>query len=137
MPRKAHQKNGYLEQREDGYYRVTMGVPKPLQPQLGNRLKQALGTKSLIEANDRKKIVIQEFRARNQVRGFERLRGDRRSQLFRLHFHRYCGAASTTRARFDTVSMRRKIEADISRRNSFASKSRSLLRPMASAGGAT
>lgn len=80
MPRKAHQKNGYLEQREDGYYRVTMGVPKPLQPQLGTRLKQALGTKSLIEANARKKLVIQEFRTRI-YKAWENIGGRQQSVL--------------------------------------------------------
>lgn len=63
MPRKPDPKNGYLE-LHDGYYRVTMGVPAKLRPLLGYRLKQALGTKSLLSANVLKRPVVKDFKAR-------------------------------------------------------------------------
>ncbi|MCP2079796.1 UNVERIFIED_ORG: hypothetical protein J2W74_000982 [Methylorubrum zatmanii] len=63
MPRKPDLKNGYPE-LHDGYYRVTMGVPAKLRPLLSYRLKQALGTKSLLSANVLKRPVAKAFRAR-------------------------------------------------------------------------
>ena len=63
MPRKPDLKNGYPE-LHDGYYRVTMGVPAKLRPLLSYRLKQALGTKSLLSANVLKRPVVKAFRAR-------------------------------------------------------------------------
>jgi len=63
VPRKPDPKNGYLE-LHDGYYRVTMGVPVKLRPLLGYRLKQALGTKSLLSANVLKRPIVKEFKAR-------------------------------------------------------------------------
>ena len=63
MPRKPDPRNAYLE-IHDGYYRVSMGVPARLQPQLGKRLKRALGTKSLLSANVLKVPVVKEFQAR-------------------------------------------------------------------------
>jgi hypothetical protein len=57
MPRKPDPQNGYLE-LHDGYYRVTMGVSAKLRPLLGHRLKQALGTKSLLSANVLKRPIV-------------------------------------------------------------------------------
>jgi len=63
MPRKPDPRNAYLE-LHDRYYRVTMGVPAALQPQLGKRLKRTLGTKSLLSANVLKVPIVREFKAR-------------------------------------------------------------------------
>lgn len=43
---------------------MTMGVPAALRPQLGNRLKRCLQTKSLLSANALKAPVVREFKAR-------------------------------------------------------------------------
>lgn len=63
VPRKPDPRNAYLE-LHDGHYRVTMGVPAALRPQLGNRLKRCLQTKSLLSANVLKVPVVREFKAR-------------------------------------------------------------------------
>lgn len=79
MPRKPDPRNAYLE-LHDGYYRVTMGVPAALQPQLGKRLKRTLGTKSLLSANVLKVPVVREFKARID-KAWECLGGRKRSEL--------------------------------------------------------
>ncbi|MCP1558831.1 UNVERIFIED_ORG: integrase [Methylobacterium sp. SuP10 SLI 274] len=79
MPRKPDPKNAYLE-KHDGYYRVTVGVPAPLHPQLGRRLKHALGVKSKVEANELKAPVVQEFKARIE-KAWENIGGRHRSAL--------------------------------------------------------
>lgn len=64
MPRKPDPRNAYLE-LHDGYYRVSMGVPAPLRLLVGcARLKQGLGTKSLLSANVLKGPVVKDFKAR-------------------------------------------------------------------------
>lgn len=64
MPRKPDPRNAYLE-LHDGYYRVSMGVPAPLRSLVGcARLKQGLGTKSLLSANVLKGPVVKDFKAR-------------------------------------------------------------------------
>lgn len=80
MPRKAHPRHAYLELHE-GYYRVTMGVPVKLRPLIrSTRLKRALGTKSLIAANELKKPVVAEFKARIR-NAWEAIGGQPRSEL--------------------------------------------------------
>ncbi|MGU3422532.1 tyrosine-type recombinase/integrase [Methylobacterium sp. D54C] len=79
MPRKPDPRNAYLE-LHDGYYRVTMGVPAALRPQLGTRLKRTLGTKSLLSANVLKAPVVREFKARID-KAWVNLGGKSRSEL--------------------------------------------------------
>lgn len=64
MPRRPHPRNAYLE-LHDGFYRVSMGVPAPLRSLVGcARLKQGLGTRSLLSANVLKEPVVRAFKAR-------------------------------------------------------------------------
>ena len=64
VPRKPDPRNVYLE-LHDGYHRVTIGVPAPLLSIIGSaRLKQGLGTKSLLSANVLKAPVVKDFRTR-------------------------------------------------------------------------
>ncbi len=79
MPRKPDPRNAYLE-LHGGYYRVTMGVPAALQPQLGRRLKRTLGTKSLLSANTLKLPVVREFKA-SIDKAWECIGGKSRSEL--------------------------------------------------------
>lgn len=79
VPRKPHPKNAYLEMH-DGYYRVTMGVPGPLRGMLGHRLKQSLGTKSLISANVLKLPIVKLFKSRI-AQAWETIGGKKRSEL--------------------------------------------------------
>ena len=76
----------------------------------------------------------QRFRPRNQVDRQQRLGRAARRQLFRLEFHQ---EAAFTWPERTTPSIRRRIEAAISRRSSAARISRSVVVPVASVGGAT
>ncbi len=79
VPRKPDPRNAYLE-LHDGHYRVTMGVPVVLRPQLGNRLKRCLQTKSLLSANVLKVPVVREFKARI-AKAWENVGGKERDTL--------------------------------------------------------
>ena len=63
MPRRPDPRNAYLE-KHDGYFRVTVGVPAVLHSKLGKRLRQGLGTKSLLSANVLKVPIVRDFKAR-------------------------------------------------------------------------
>ena len=63
MPRKPDAKIPYVAEY-NGYYRVSMSVPKPLQGQLGTRLVKGLDTKSIILARTRSIPIIAEFKKR-------------------------------------------------------------------------
>lgn len=62
MPRPSHSDTRYLEKHR-GKYRVSVGVPRPLQGALGTRLKRPLNTDSLAVANRLKWSVVAELRA--------------------------------------------------------------------------
>jgi integrase len=61
MARGGASNRAYLEQHR-GKWRVTVAVPKALQPRLGTRLKRALNTDSLSVANSVKLGVVQELK---------------------------------------------------------------------------
>lgn len=63
MPRKPGSDIPYVT-AYNGFYRVTMAVPKPLRAQLGNRLVKGLDTKSVILAKTRSQPVVAEFKRR-------------------------------------------------------------------------
>lgn len=63
MPRKPDPQDAYLDYH-DGYYRVSMSVPKKLRPHLGSRLVRGLKTKSVIAARSLREPVVREFKKR-------------------------------------------------------------------------
>ncbi|MGU3286085.1 tyrosine-type recombinase/integrase [Methylobacterium mesophilicum] len=63
MPVKPPNPNRYIAEY-NGYYRVSMSVPKELREQLGGRLIKGLDTKSLVEARHKAKPIIAEFQKR-------------------------------------------------------------------------
>lgn len=80
MPRKPDPKNAYLE-LHDGWYRVSMGVPAPVRSLVGcARLKQGLGTRSLLSANVLKLPVVKAFQARID-KAWETVGGRKGSEL--------------------------------------------------------
>lgn len=62
MPRSATNDRQYLEQHR-GKWRVTVAVPRDLHHKLGTRLKRALDTDSLAQANRLKWPIVNEMRA--------------------------------------------------------------------------
>ncbi|MCJ2136853.1 tyrosine-type recombinase/integrase [Methylobacterium sp. J-026] len=63
MPRKPGSDIPYVA-AYNGFYRVTMAVPKELRGQLGNRLVRGLDTKSVVLAKTRSVAVVAEFKKR-------------------------------------------------------------------------